>query len=57
LGDNEIKYICSESAVYGLNESAENYVEEGVRFIRTTDIDNKGNLDNSMGGVFYLKKK
>jgi type I restriction enzyme S subunit len=40
----KLKYLCSESAVYGLNESAENYVEEGVRFIRTTDIDNKGNL-------------
>jgi len=53
----KLKYICSESAVYGLNESAENYVEEGVRFIRTTDIDNKGNLDNSMGGVFLPEEK
>ncbi len=54
---NKLKYICSESAVYGLNESAENYVEEGVRFIRTTDIDDKGNLDSNEEGVFLPEEK
>ena len=53
----KLKYICSESAVYGLNESAENYAEEGVRFIRTTDIDDKGNLDSNEEGVFLPEEK
>lgn len=39
-----LKYICSKSAIYGANESAENYIDEGVRFLRTTDIDDNGCL-------------
>lgn len=52
-----IKHICSESAVYGLNESSENYQEDGIRFIRTTDIDESGNLDKRVNGVFIPKER
>ncbi|QSJ19751.1 restriction endonuclease subunit S [Nostoc sp. UHCC 0702] len=45
-----LKHICWRAANYGANESSENYLEEGVRFLRTTDIDDFGNLlsDNAV---------
>jgi len=49
----KLKYICTKYAEYGLNISSDNYQTEGIRFIRTTDIDDYGNLQN--GGV-YLNK-
>jgi len=33
-----VKQICSKSAEYGLNEPSDNYVDDGVRFLRITDI-------------------
>ena len=39
-----LKHLCSFSALYGANESATSYVDEGVRFLRTTDINDKGEL-------------
>ena len=39
-----LKYVCSTYAEYGLNIAAENYQIDGIRFIRTTDIDDYGNL-------------
>ena len=45
-----LKYVCNEYAEYGLNIEAENYQLEGIRFIRTTDIDDYGNLKNE--GVY-----
>lgn len=39
-----LKYVCSKYAEYGLNIAAENYQIDGIRFIRTTDIDDYGNL-------------
>ena len=39
-----LKYVCRESALYGANVPASEYVDEGVRFIRTTDIDDFGQL-------------
>ncbi|MDK2788956.1 MAG: type restriction enzyme subunit [Epulopiscium sp.] len=53
----KIKYICSESAVYGLNETADNYEDDGVRLIRTTDINEFGNLDDKINGVFISEEK
>ena len=38
------KFGCSRSALYGANESAESYSLEGIRFLRTTDIDDSGSL-------------
>jgi len=37
-GVSRVKHICSKSAEYGLNVPSDNYVDEGVRFLRTTDI-------------------
>lgn len=45
-----LKFICTEFSKYGANLSAENYVTEGSRFIRTSDIDDNGNL--SAEGVY-----
>lgn len=39
-----LKYICHASALYGANLSANEYVNDGVRFLRTSDIDDFGNL-------------
>ncbi|MCB0185336.1 MAG: restriction endonuclease subunit S, partial [Caldilineaceae bacterium] len=46
-----LKFFCSESAIYGANESANNYSDAGVRFVRTSDIDDYGHLKND-GGVY-----
>lgn len=45
-----LKFACSLYAQYGLNESAESYQNEGIRFLRTSDIDDFGNL--SPEGVY-----
>lgn len=45
-----LKHLCSKSALYGANIAAEHYCREGVRFLRTTDITEDGNLE--CGGVF-----
>jgi type I restriction enzyme S subunit len=39
-----LKYICSESAVYGANIKSEEYIIDGMRFLRTTDITDEGGL-------------
>jgi len=46
----KLKYLSKETAVYGLNESAESYSDYGIRLLRTTDIDENGFLkeDNSV---------
>ncbi len=52
-GVRKLKYICTKYAEYGLNISSDNYQTEGIRFIRTTDVDDYGNLQNR--GI-YLNK-
>lgn len=47
-----LKHACFESAVYGANISAENYLNHGIRFIRTSDIDDFGDL--SLDNAVYL---
>ena len=42
----KLKYLCKQSAVYGANRSSDEYINEGVRFLRTTDIDDFGRLSN-----------
>jgi type I restriction enzyme, S subunit len=44
------KYETSKSVQYGINTSSDEYVDDGVRFIRTTDINEDGFLEE--GGVF-----
>jgi type I restriction enzyme, S subunit len=43
----KLKQGCSIYSDYGLNISAEQYSEEGVPIIRTSDVDNSGALDLS----------
>jgi len=45
-----LKYLCSRSSVYGANIAADVYENDGVRFLRTTDIRDDGALNE--GGVF-----
>lgn len=49
-----LKQVCCESALYGANESAESYADDGVRFLRTTDIDDNGGLRTE--GAVYLDR-
>ena len=44
-----LKYVCCRSALYGANEPSDRYLEEGVRFLRTSDIDECGELNQSKG--------
>jgi type I restriction enzyme, S subunit len=39
-----LKHACTKWGLYGANESAETYTSQGVRFLRTTDIDDRGEL-------------
>jgi len=53
-----VKFLSINAVQYGLNISAENYAQSGVRFIRTTDIDDLGKLTED--GVYlpeYLVPK
>ena len=45
-----LKTLCSRSARYGANVAATSYATAGVRFLRTTDITEDGQLNGS--GVF-----
>ncbi|MBM73826.1 MAG: hypothetical protein CMK59_00380 [Proteobacteria bacterium] len=47
-----IKFECIEGAQYGLNTSTNSYSDRGVRFLRTTDIDDYGKLNNDFPAVF-----
>ncbi|MFE1882334.1 restriction endonuclease subunit S [Streptomyces diastatochromogenes] len=49
--DVRLKYLCVDSGQYGLNVSSENYMESGVRLLRTTDI-STGTLTPDEEGVF-----
>jgi len=40
-----LKRLCVESAVYGANISSDHYVSDGVRFLRTTDINEDGSIN------------
>ena len=40
----KLKYLCSKFAIYGANESSNSYIESGIRFLRTSDIDDNGDL-------------
>ena len=45
-----LKRVCSRSALYGANVAATSYTATGVRFLRTTDITDDGQLKSA--GVF-----
>ena len=44
-----LKYLCSRSSLYGANLEASVYENDGIRFLRTTDIRDDGTLNE--GGV------
>ncbi|MDB4752601.1 restriction endonuclease subunit S [Winogradskyella sp.] len=48
--NSKFKYLTKKEVQYGVNSSSDNYCDEGIRFIRTTDIDDFGKL--KIGGVF-----
>ena len=45
-----LKQVCSRYSLYGANIAASRYEDEGVRFLRTTDISEDGRLLEG-GGV------
>ena len=45
-----LKSLCSRCALYGANVSATSYSAKGIRFLRTTDLTEEGEL--KPGGVF-----
>jgi type I restriction enzyme, S subunit len=47
-----LKRLCLRSALYGANEAAETYADDGVRFLRTTDITDDG--DVTAEGAVYV---
>lgn len=47
-----LKHLCLRGPEYGLNESATSYAEDGVRFLRTTDITDRGELTSRDTAVF-----
>lgn len=48
-----LKDMCQLSALYGMNEPSSSYATEGIRFLRTTDITDDGELLE--GGAVYLE--
>jgi len=48
----KLKYICSESSVYGANIKSEEYILDGMRFLRTTDITDEGELISEENAVY-----
>jgi type I restriction enzyme S subunit len=47
-----LKRFCSARAEYGLNINSDNYVDEGIRLIRTTDITERGELSVADAAVY-----
>jgi type I restriction enzyme, S subunit len=52
---SKFKYLTTKNVQYGVNSSSDNYTDDGIRFIRTTDIDDFGNL--KPGGVFVSQNE
>ena len=46
-----LKYLCSRSSLYGANVEASVYENDGVRFLRTTDIRDDGTLNEGSVSV------
>lgn len=49
-----LKNLCIQKPIYGINIPNSKYTDYGVRFLRTTDIDEDGNIDND--GIFIDKR-
>lgn len=55
-GWRPLKRFCTGPPQYGLNTPAEAYVEEGLRFLRTTDVTSDGGLTPVDSAVFLDPK-
>jgi type I restriction enzyme S subunit len=53
---SRLKFLCQRPVEYGLNEPSGSYAAEGIRFLRTTDIDDMGRLQQDTG-VFLPPEK
>ncbi|WP_371799358.1 restriction endonuclease subunit S [Streptomyces sp. NBC_01707] len=49
--DTRLKHLCMDTGQYGLNVSADQYSQSGVRLIRTSDISSDGSLSAPENGV------
>ncbi|MFJ2514182.1 hypothetical protein ACIPEL_13735 [Streptomyces griseoviridis] len=49
--DTRLKHLCMDTGQYGLNVSADQYSQSGVRLIRTSDIASGGSLSAPEDGV------
>jgi hypothetical protein len=47
-----LKHLCREPVAYGSNISSESYSSTGIRFLRTTDITDRGDLLPPDRGVY-----
>ena len=47
-----LKHLCVEPGEYGLNVTPDQYVDQGVRLIRTSDIVGLSELTGERGGVY-----
>lgn len=47
-----LKHFCSVTCEYGVNVSSDDYASEGIRLIRTTDVNEDGTLTGPDGAVF-----
>jgi type I restriction enzyme, S subunit len=52
-----LKRFCEGPPQYGLNISADQYVGDGTRFIRTTDVTSTGTLNEAGNGVFVDREE
>jgi len=55
-GTIRLKHLCVGRAEYGLNIPAEQYKEEGLRLIRTTDVTEAGDLTPPESGVYVSRE-
>lgn len=46
---SKLKYLCPKGVQYGLNIDSDSYRENGVRFVRITDITSEGRLKKTDG--------
>ena len=53
---SKMKFDTATPVRYGLNISSEKYAESGVRFIRTSDITENGNLTDSNDAKYLLQE-
>ena len=54
MGKIKLKYLTKESLQYGINIEAKHYKNKGVRLLRTTDINDDGEI---VGKGIYLNKE